>query len=239
MRYCSRCGNALSVGASFCHSCGASLKTLVPEADETPVAVPAAEPVVETVSEEPAPVMEEPIAEEPTPAPAAEDPAPTVTPVNCDQDVRAEKAFLDQTHRLLRWERKAWSIAGKVYLIMGIVYAALFFLMGVLALAMSEGDEVGMAIGSVMIFLYCIVFGGLFIAIGVINIITAGKMPQYTDTLYKDFRAAHKRCNSIGMIIFGYFFNTIALVFYVINFVRMKCNKALCKRILARQGFPN
>ena len=57
-----------------------------------------------------------------------------------------------------------------------------------------------------------------------------------TCALYKDFRAAHKRCNSIGMIIFGYFFNTIALVFYVINFVRMKSNKAMAERILTRQG---
>lgn len=238
MRYCSRCGNALSVGASFCHSCGASLKALVPETDETPVAVPAAEPVVETVFEEPAaePVVE-PIAEEPAAEPVTEE--PVVIPVNCDQDVRDEKAFLDQTHRLLRWERKAWSIAGKVYLISGIVIAALCFLMGIMVLAVSEGDEVGVAVGIIMLFMYGLIFGGMFIAVGVINIITAGKIPQYTDTLYKDFRAAHKRCNSIGMIVFGYFFNTIALVFYIINFVRMKCNKAVCKRILTRQGFPS
>ena len=242
MRYCIRCGNALSAGASFCHSCGAALKALVPETDETPVAVPvvetvfevpAAEPVVETVEE---PVVE-PVTEEPAAEPVTEEPVPVVIPAHSDKDVLDERAFLDQTHRLLRWERKAWSISGKVFLIMGIVFAALFFLLGILMIAVNEGGDVA-AFGA-FFFTYALVFGCMFIAIGVINIITAGKIPQYTDTLYRDFRAAHTRCNSIGMIVFGYFFNTIALVFYVINFVRMKTNKAICKRILTRQGFPN
>ena len=234
MRYCIRCGNALSAGASFCHSCGAALKALVPETDETPVAAPAAAPVVETVFEAPAaePVVE-PVIEEPV----AEEPVPVVIPTHSDKDVLDEKAFLDQTHRLLRWERKAWSISGKVFLIVGIVFAALFFLLGILMIALSEGSEVA-AFGAVF-FTYALVFGCMFVAVGIVNLKAAGKIPQYTDTLYRDFRAAHKRCNSIGMIVFGYFFNTIALVFYVINFVRMKTNKAMAQRILTRQGFTN
>lgn len=229
MRYCSHCGNALSVGASFCHSCGAPLKAFVPEADETPAAAPAAEdiaaePVVETVFEEPA---AEPVFEEPAP-----EPEPVVIPAPSDKDIREEREFLEMTHRLLRWERKAWSIAGKVFLITGIIFAALFFLLGVIFLATGEGIAV---VGGVF-FVYCLIFGGMFIAIGIVNIMAAGKIPQYTDTLYKDFRAANNRCNSIGMIVFGYFFNTIALVFHVINFVRMKTNKPMIDRILTRQG---
>lgn len=242
MRYCSQCGNPLSAGASFCHSCGAALKAVVPEADETPVAAPVTEepevvtpvaegPVVETPAEEP--VAETPAEEPVVEAPAA---APVVVDGNENEQIKEEREFLDATHRFLRWERKAWSITGKVFLIMGIVYAALFFLFGVLILAVDNGDEVGIAVGGAILFVYCIMFGGLFIANGIINIITAGKIPQYTDTLYKDFSIANKRCNSIGMIVFGYFFNSIALVFFVINFARMKCNKKLIARILARQG---
>lgn len=205
MRYCSYCGQPLQPGSAFCHHCGAALKAVVPEVEEPVVIVP--------------PVVEEPIHEEAAP--------------NTDtKAIAEEKEFLEQTHRLLRWERKAWSIAGKVMLITGIVFAAMFFLLGILYLAL--GDAL---IGFGILFLvYALVFGCMFIAIGIVNIITAGKIPQYTDTLYKDFRAANKRCNSIGMIVFSYFFNTIALVFFVINFVRMKTNKPMIERILTRQG---
>lgn len=221
MRYCSNCGNPLNPGAAFCHTCGAALKAIVPETDETPVAAPVveAEPVVVE-----APVVEAtPVVE----APAAE---PVVLPANTDKDIQEEKKFLEDTHKFLRWEKKAWSIAGKVMLIVGIVFAALFFLLGII-LAATESAAPG-----IMMFVYAVVYGVMFIAIGIVNLKAADKIPQYTDTLYKDFRAAYKRCTSIGMIVFNYFFNTIALVFFVINFVRLKSNRAMCDRIMTRQG---
>ena len=208
MRYCSYCGQPLEPGSAFCHHCGAALKAVVPEADEIPV-------------------QETPVQEEPAP----EKIVTIEAPASDEKAIAEEKAFLEQTHRLLRWERKAWSIAGKVYLIMGIIGTALFFLFGVIILAV--GNDIAPVGG---VFIYCAFIFAMIIAIGIINIIAAGKIPQYTNTLYKDFRAAHKRCNSIGMIVFGYFFNTIALVFYLINFVRMKSNKAMAERILTRQG---
>lgn len=224
MRYCSHCGNALSAGASFCHSCGAALKAFVPETDETPVATP--------IMEEPA--AETPITETAVEEPIKEESTPVVIPAPSDKDIQEERAFLDQTHRLLRWERRAWSISGKVALIVGIVFAVLFFLIGVIAAAAS-GDEGGIVGFSVM-FIYAFIFGGILIAVGIVSLAAANKIPQYTDTLYKDFRATNTRCNSIGLIVFGYFFNNIALVFYLINFVRMKSNKPMIERILTRQG---
>lgn len=208
MRYCSFCGQPLNPGSAFCHHCGAALKTVVPETEETPV--------VEKV------VIEEPVCEPVVPAAAPKE----------SDAIAEEKEFLEQTHRLLRWERKAWSITGKVMLIMGIVFAALFFLLGVVYLAL--GEE--LIVFSAVFFVYALVFGVMIIAIGIVNLKAAGKIPQYTDTLYKDFRAANQRCNSIGMIVLCYFFNTIALVFFVINFVRMKTNKPMIDRILTRQG---
>ena len=223
MRYCSHCGNPLSPGASFCHTCGAALKTLVPETEEVPVAAPAAEPVVVA-----APVVETPVAE----APHAETPAPVVIPAPNHDAVLEEKEFLEQTNRLLRWERKAWSITGKVMLIVGIVFAALFFLLGIIFAAI--GDD--MVFFASFFITFALEFGLMFIAMGIVNSKAAGKIDQYTDTLFQDFRAAYKRCGSIGMIIFCYFFNTISLVFFVINFVRMKTNKDMADRILTRQG---
>lgn len=233
MRYCIHCGNPLNPGASFCHTCGAALKAVVPEADETPVAAPVveeapqAEPMEVCAAE---PVAAEPIAEEPVVVvePAVNE--PVVLPAAYDKDIRDEKKFLDETHKFLRWEKKAWSIAGKVFLILGIVFAALFFLLGII-LAATESAAPG-----VIMFVYAVLYGVMFIAIGIVNLKAAGKIDQYTETLYKNFSLANNRCNSIGMIIFCYFFNNIALVFFVINFVRMKCNKALRERILKRQG---
>lgn len=228
MRYCSQCGNPLSAGASFCHSCGAALKAVVPEADETPVAAP--------VTEEPevvTPVAEEPVVETPAEEPVVEAPAaaPVVVDGNENEQIKEEREFLDATHRFLRWEHKAWSITGKVLLIFGIVLAALLCIVGIVVGVVS--GEIAVAI---ILIVDAIVDGVILIAIGIVNLKAGGKIAQYTDTLYKDFSIANKRCNSIGMIIFAYFFNGIALVFFVINFVRMKCNKKLIDRILTRQG---
>ena len=237
MRYCSQCGNPLSAGASFCHSCGAALKAVVPEADETPVAAPVTEepevvtPVAEeSVVETPA---EEPVVEAPAEEPVAETPAaaPVVVDGNENEQIKEEREFLDATHRFLRWERKAWSITGKVLLIFGIVLAALLCIVGIVV-----GAASGEIAATIMLIVYAIVYGVILIGIGIVNLKAGGKIAQYTDTLYKDFSIANKRCNSIGMIIFTYFFNSIALVFFVINFARMKCNKKLIDRILTRQG---
>ena len=218
MRYCSHCGNALTAGASFCHHCGAALKVFVPEPEET---IPVAE-------EHKIPVVTEPESEE-----TASESTQDAPPAPNRKEIQEEKAFLDQTCRLLRWERKAWSICGKVFLIAGIVFAALFFLLGVILLSIGEDAAI---VGSIF-FVYCLIFGSIFIAVGIVNLAAAGKIPQYTDTLYKDFRAANQRCNSIGIIVLCYFFNTISLVFHLINFIRMKTSKSMINRILTRQGF--
>lgn len=209
MRYCSRCGNALRVGATSCHCCGAVLKALVPEADEMPAAEEVVVPVVQTVLEAPAPVAAD----------------------SQDEQIVQERKFLDMTHRLLRWEKKAWTIGGTVFLIAGVAFALLLCLFGVICGMLARHP--GPAITCIYT---ALVYGTVFIVWGIINMKAAGKIQQYTDTLYKDFRAANKRCNSIGMIVFCYFFGDVSLVFFVINFVRMKCNKALIARILHRQG---
>lgn len=203
MRYCCRCGSALSVGASSCHSCGAALKAFAAEAEEEVV------PVVQTVFEAPAPVAAD----------------------SQDAQIKEERRFLDQTHRLLRWEKKAWTIGGTVFLIAGIAFALAMCLFGVICSILAKNP------GPAIFCIYAaLIYGTVFIVWGIVNMKAAGKIPQYADTLYKDFRATNRRCNSIGMIVFCYFFGDVSLVFFVINFVRMKCNTALIQRILARQG---
>ena len=151
-------------------------------------------------------------------------------------DAREEQEFLDTTHRLLRWERKAWSISGKVFLIVGIVFAAFFGLLGFIALiALMGGDESAFVAAFVGLF-YGILFGGMFIAIGIVCNTASNKIPQYLDNMYNDFLPTRDRCGSIGMIVFTALFNEIALVFFIINFVRMKSCKNIINRILNRQA---
>ena len=244
MRYCSRCGNALSVGASFCHCCGAELKNLVPEVEEAPVAAPVSEVVAEPVVEVAAPIVEEATpATEVVAEPAAQEPAaaeivPVDAPRHNTQELKEEKEFLDITHRLLRWERKAWSISGKFNLIFGIVFAAYCTLIGLsMSISSLASDEaVPSVVGLVLILVYGVVFGGLIISMGIVSLKIVGKIPQYTDTLYKDFSATYKRCSSVGMIVLCAIVNMIPMAFYLINFARMKNCQGIIDRILTRQG---
>lgn len=150
-------------------------------------------------------------------------------------DTNEEQDFLDTTHRLLRWERKAWSIGGKFLIIFGIIFAAIYALFGFIGVFASVEDESAIALAFVG-FLYAILIGGMLIGLGIVNRIACDKIPRYLDSMYNDFKPTEDRCGSIGMIVFTYFFNNIALVFFVINFVRMKTNKALIQRILNRQA---
>lgn len=151
---------------------------------------------------------------------------PTVNPQTEEQE------FLDTTHRLLRWEKKAWHIAGKVFLIMGIVFAALFCLLSIVFALAGDYEMEALA---VVYFLYSIIYGAMFIALGIVSQKAEAKIPQYLDTLYTNFRLTYDRCGSVGMLIFNVILGAISPIFFIINFVRMKTNKDLIMRIMARQ----
>ena len=150
-------------------------------------------------------------------------------------DLREEQEFLDTTHRLLRWERRAWNILGTYLFIGGIMIVALCSILGFMGLILAvEGDNTG-ADTIALSAIYGLA-GILYIGWGALHKIAAGKINQYIDNLYNDFKPTEDRCGSIGMIVFAYFFNSIALVFFIINFVRMKTNKSIIQRILSRQA---
>ena len=175
-----------------------------------------------------------------TPVPAEETApiAPVVAEpaVVCEAANQEEVEFLENTHRLLRWEMKAWNIAGKVLTIMGIVFAAFFELLSLFSMvAMLDGDEEGLAL-VIVCTMYAIIFGGMLIAFGIISRKAAGKIPQYLDSLYTDLSLTYNRCGSIGMLIFTAIFGIVSPVFFIINFVRMKANRDVIERILRNQN---
>lgn len=171
-------------------------------------------------------------------APAeTEIPVGAVSPVFSQELLAKERTFLETTHRLLRWELKAWSIASKAFIITGIVFAAvfmLFFVIGLVSVIVSNSS--GGEILIVMGILYAIIYGGMFIALGIISKKAGQKLPQYIDTVYTDFSLAYNRCGSIGMLVFTVLFGAVSPIFFIINFVRMKSNRAVVERIIKSQS---
>ena len=61
------------------------------------------------------------------------------------------------------------------------------------------------------------------------------KARKYRDMINYDLNTVVKRCDSIGLIVLGALFNQPALIFIIINFVRVKCKKKLIDQIINKQ----
>ncbi len=162
--------------------------------------------------------------------------APAATPNYGEGLLAEEREFLENTHRLLRWELKAWSIASKVFIIVGIVYASVFMLFALIgALAAAVGESYGGGFAMTLGFMYAVLFGGMFIALGVVGKKAGEKLPQYIHTVYTDFSLTYNRCGNIGMLIFTILLGVVSPIFFIINFVRMKANREVIERIINNQ----
>ena len=147
-----------------------------------------------------------------------------------------ESEFLEKTRKLLRWEYKAWNIAAKVWIITGIVYAAIFSLYTLtgVVVSMENAFAGGFFIGAGIV---ATLFGGsMFIGIGIVSKKAAARLPQYIDTVYTDFSISYKRCGNIGMLVFNVILGVISPIFFIINFVRMKVNRNIIETIMKKQN---
>lgn len=250
MAFCIECGAKLPEGARFCSACGKAVAEVAAPAAET---APAAEkfsgeniieenvyaPVTEAVAEsEPVaaevvfepeataePVQEQPVSESPE-APVAEasvyTPAVAVNPEytanTAPSSTREEQQkCLDEIYARLKNERLCWKIFGFVW----IGYAVLFTL-----LAFAEA--------------YFIIYPFIMYApLAVISFIMVGKVDRYMNTLYTDCGPVVERCSSVGMIVFGALFNTVAMIFIIINFINVKSNKQTLEDIKRNQDAYN
>lgn len=166
-----------------------------------------------------------------------EEPTPIEPQVFNEEYDREEREFLENTHRLLRWEHKAWNIASKVFVIVGIVYAAIFLFISTIGLIVALcGGEIGGGFMVGMGFVYAVIFGGMFVALGIVSKKAGEKLPQYIDTVYTDFSLAYNRCGSVGMLVFSVILGVVSPIFFIINFVRMKANRDVIERIMKNQN---
>ena len=139
----------------------------------------------------------------------------SVNPVACDVELdETESAFLENTYRLLCWERKAWNIHSKYYIVVGIIYAV-----------------IAMLIDSWPGFIFC----GAFFVFGIVSHKAARKLSLYIHTVYTDISLAYNRCENVGMLIFNILCGAVSPIFFIINFVRMKSNRTVIESIMCKQ----
>ncbi len=157
------------------------------------------------------------------------------------QRVTLEEKALSEMSRYLRWEKRAWKIAGIVFIIYSVLFAlaGLFvFTVGILYTDQSNTGYVPMPSVFAMMTVgitYIALALFSFLPVGIINLIMINKVSCYQEAVYTDLPAARRRCTSVGMIVFGFFFNKIALIFIIINFIKTKNNAAILDRVEAGQ----
>ncbi len=149
--------------------------------------------------------------------------------------IAEEKECLDFFYRFFKYERLAWKIFGIVW----VAFAAFFLVFGILFGGIgaiefglnTPADEMAFGVLSgTYVFLSI-----LYLPIGIINLCMVKRARFYMDTIYTDVCPAIVRLNSVGMIVFSAMFNTLAMVFIIINFARAKSSKEMLNRIAKRQ----
>ena len=153
----------------------------------------------------------------------------TVVPETASVD--EEKKCLDTFYRFLKYERLAWKISGIVLLILGCI----FLLMGLVFLAAVFGVPEDATIVLAVFTAYMFVFAVVFLPVAIVNLVVSRKVRGYMHKIYTDPAAALERCGCVGTIVLAAFFNNIALIFVIINFVRTKTNRVLLEQIIARR----
>lgn len=237
MAICKGCSAELAENANFCSRCGMpcnapeetveiTQETPTQEVSETeatveatPVAEPSAEesPASETVAEETAEESAVPQSE-PSSAPVV---AMTAAETSNDEHT-CQQECLNSVYIRLKHERLCWKICGIFYL----VFCAVFFVIGIATCWFGVGF---------VFLLYSI----LFLPIAIINMVMIGKVDYYRNSLYNDCGPTVTRSTSVGNIVFAAFFNEIALIFIIINFVFVKRNKAVFDKIKHNQDVFN
>ena len=151
-----------------------------------------------------------------------------------DRALEQEKEFLQQTLRFLKYER----LCGRIVGIILLVFALLFIGISLIWLALSfqmhfENGRIGMAFAFALYLLY----GLLVLPFAIVNLVMAKKVTKHMNAVYTDPRPTLTRCGSAAPLVLAIFFNNIALIFIIINLIRVKSNRSLVERIIARYTY--
>lgn len=164
----------------------------------------------------------------------------------CDTQIMAEPVtyknsdhkateFLATTKKLLHWERNLWKIGGIIMTACGgfLMLISLIILGSGTPPTGPEGAELD-PMSSLVLLIY-LLYSSVFLAMGIVNLVTASRISPYLDNMEKNFAPTAKRLDSVGRIVYTIIFNGYAVIFYLINFVRLKENKDTVERIIQNQ----
>ena len=153
----------------------------------------------------------------------------------------AENNALQTMKKFLGLEHFAWKFGAIVTLISAILMGFSSFIMIIAGIATTVASQ--NQYNSVAPAISLITMGVVYLMISVLVLIPEAvvcfmmikKVEYYQSTLDTDISIARTRCTSVGMIIFCVLFNTLAAVFYIINFVLTKKNAAAFDKLEAAQ----
>ena len=157
---------------------------------------------------------------------------PDLTPD--DVAIAEEIAFLYDVRRFIKYERISWKISAIVF----TVCAGIFALLGMLICI--AGLSVGGYGGYYLAFfgtIYLIFGAAMYTTIAVIGFVMIKKCDKYNEfvDIGADVEPTIKRAGDVGMIVFSALFNAIAMIFIIINFVRIKSHPYIVSRIINRR----
>lgn len=154
----------------------------------------------------------------------------------------------DECMRSLYYHLKHEKLVWKIFGIVAIVSCALLIFGGIVIMvagigsaagSIYAGDEYISFTGASAIAslggMYFMFYGIFLTPIAVIDLVMIGKTQRYIDSLYTDCGEAVTRCGSVGMIVFAALFNEIALIFIIINFVKVKRYRAVFDEVRKAQ----
>ena len=147
-------------------------------------------------------------------------------PVAKEYTLAEEKESLDNFARFFKYERLAWKIEGIVMLVISCLFAGLGFIFFMATIA----EEFFAGVGTIYM-----LYGLLFLPVAIVNLKMVSRAEHYMNIVYTDAAAVEERAGNVGMIVLAAFFNSIALVFIIINFVRSKTEKDVLKSAQRRQ----
>jgi len=147
-----------------------------------------------------------------------------------------ETAFVENTVKLIRFERIGWLVNSVLYVFASFLYmlsAILFFV-----LIRIYSNDVTAGVPSVASYIYIAMFfycSFLFLIIAIIGFIALKKSGLYYSTARTDIMTTYNRCTSIGMLVFCYLFGGYAFPLFLVNFIRLRSHLSVVKSISERQ----
>lgn len=158
-------------------------------------------------------------------------PTPVVPqPAAIDPEVEQELLFLNSYNDLVNDQRRFWKIFGIILFSIGMFFG---FILSVMLLTYLTGDIEEASQWSDII--ECTFITAALTTPGIVGMTISSKLDDYQKDIYNDFAQSSEKIATVSKIILGAFFNSIAMIFAIILFVKTKSNKDLIDKITEKQ----